>query len=276
MNTSVSAPALARQRVDFQAKSAARLSAFAIYGLGAVLFGATAFVWRDFNTWQPADGLNSPILRAVLLYATAVAQIIGGIAIQRRETLRFGSAALLCVAVIYAIFRLPHVVATPLVYAPWGGLSENLSIVAGAMILFGLSSRDGRQGRTLVQAGRVLFTVCVASFMLYQAFYIPDTASLVPKWIPPSQVFWAIATTIAFGLAALALALRRADVLATRLLTAMLLIFQVTIWIPMLVASPHSHMLWAANAQNFSIAGAAWIVSWLVSSAFSDKGLEET
>jgi hypothetical protein len=61
---------------------------------------------------------------------------------------------------------------------------------------------------------------------------------LVPKWIPPNQTFWAILTTIAFALAAIAILINCQARLAMRLMTLMLALFGVVVWIPRLIARP--------------------------------------
>jgi uncharacterized membrane protein YphA (DoxX/SURF4 family) len=101
----------------------------------------------------------------------------------------------------------------------------------------------------------------VISFTFEQVFYLSGTASFVPKWIPPGQMFWAIVTTIAFGLAAIALLNGRSALLAARLLTAMLIGFGLLVWLPAPFADTHKLINWAGNAQNLAITGAAWIVA---------------
>ena len=49
--------------------------------------------------------------------------------------------------------------------------------------------------------------------------------------------------------------------LASRLLTAEIVGFEILVWIPKLVAGPHDHVNWAGNAICIAIAGAAWAVS---------------
>jgi len=110
----------------------------------------------------------------------------------------------------------------------------------------------------------------VVSFTLEQVFYLAGTASFVPKWIPPGQMFWAITTTIAFALAAIALLARRSALLAARLLTLMIIGFGLLVWLPAPFADPDKIISWAGNAQNLAIAGAAWIVAdFLRHSSFS-------
>ena len=74
-------------------------------------------------------------------------------------------------------------------------------------------------------------------------------------------MFWAVITTIAFAMAAIALLTGRCALLASRLLTIMIVGFQLLVWLPAPLADPHKLISWAGNAQNLAIAGAAWIVS---------------
>jgi hypothetical protein len=101
----------------------------------------------------------------------------------------------------------------------------NIAQVAerAAIVYARLSSAWSRE--TLNRIGRILLGVCAASFTLEQAIYIHATAILVPRWLPPNQMFWAVTTTVLFALAAVALLTNRMALLATRLLTMMLVIF---------------------------------------------------
>ena len=74
-------------------------------------------------------------------------------------------------------------------------------------------------------------------------------------------MFWAITTTVAFALAAISLLTMRLALLASRLLTAMLIGFGLLVWLPAPFADPHKLINWAGNAQNLAITGAAWIVA---------------
>jgi hypothetical protein len=106
--------------------------------------------------------------------------------------------------------------------------------------------------------------ICAISFALEQAIYLNATTILVPKWLPPGQMFWAIATTVPFALAAVALFTNLMALLATRLLTIMLVSFGLLVWIPLLVSHPRSHTNWSEAAETFAIAGAAWILADLL------------
>jgi len=92
-----------------------------------------------------------------------------------------------------------------------------------------------------------------------------ETASLVPKWLPPSQMFWAILTTVAFGLAAIAILINRQARLAMRLMTLMLALFGVMVWVPHLIAHPKAHFNWSECVLTFLVTGAASMVAELKS-----------
>ncbi|HXW77823.1 MAG TPA: hypothetical protein VEJ20_10460 [Candidatus Eremiobacteraceae bacterium] len=113
----------------------------------------------------------------------------------------------------------------------------------------------------LARTGYICFGICVISFTLEQAVYLSGTASFVPKWIPPGQMFWAVVTTLAFALAAVALLSGFQARLASRLLTLMIAGFGLLVWLPMLVADPGTQSNWAGIGQNMAIDGAAWIVA---------------
>jgi uncharacterized membrane protein YphA (DoxX/SURF4 family) len=95
---------------------------------------------------------------------------------------------------------------------------------------------------------------------------LQETINMVPKWIPPSQRFWALATGIGHLLAGIAIVTGIQAVLAGRLLTAMILGFGSFVWVPAVVATPKAHLAWAGNAINLAVAGAAWIVADAIAS----------
>jgi hypothetical protein len=161
------------------------------------------------------------------------------------------------------LLGVPQIVATPQIYNSWGNFFEQFSLVTGAAIVYAqLSSVWAPE--TLNRIGRILFGICTASFALEQAFYLDNTAGLVPKWLPPSQMFWAITTTVFFALAAVALLTNRMALLATRLLAMMLVIFGLLVWVPLLLSNPYSHSNWSETAETFAIAGVAWILADLL------------
>jgi uncharacterized membrane protein YphA (DoxX/SURF4 family) len=233
-----------------------------VYGLAAILFGIITLVWHDFNTWQQIRPIGNIPHREILVYIAAAVELFGGIAIQWSRSARAGAIALGAIYLVFALLWVPFIVAEPLVYDRWGNFFEQFSLVSGALIVYALfRGGDSSQNAKLARVGYLLFGVCVVSFTLEQLFYLSGTAQFVPKWIPPGQMFWAVLTTVAFALAAIALFTGHSALLASRLLTLMVIGFGLLVWLPILFADPHKHFNWAGNAQNLAITGAAWIVT---------------
>ena len=233
-----------------------------VYGAAAVAFGVITLVWHDFNGWQQIQPLGNVPHREILVYLAAAVELAGGIAILWPRTARSGALALGAIYLIFALLWVPHIIATPQVYDRWGNFFEQFSLASGALIVYASDSRnDPAREVQLARIGYICFGICVISFTLEQLFYLSGTASFVPKWIPPGQVFWAITTTIALALAAIALLSGRSALLASRLLTAMLIGFGLLVWLPRPFADPHQLINWAGNAQNLAITGAVWIVA---------------
>jgi hypothetical protein len=222
-----------------------------VFGVAALASGIVTLAWHDYNDFHQ--------LRHIV-YAAAAAQIFGGAALQFHRTAKTGALVLGAVYLFFASLCVPEIVASPQIYNSWGNFFEQFSLLTGAAIVYArLSSAWSRE--TINRIGRILLGICAASFTLEQAFYLEATAQLVPKWLPPSQMFWAIATTVFFALAAVTLLANRLALLAARLLTMMLVIFGLIVWVPLVLSDLQSHTNWSENAETFAIAGAAWILA---------------
>jgi uncharacterized membrane protein YphA (DoxX/SURF4 family) len=232
------------------------------YGLAAIGSGICALAWHDFNNWQQIKELGAGPLREILTYIVAAVEILGGVAIQGPRTARAGAVALGTIYLSFALLGVPLIIEHPLVYNGFGNFFEQFSLASGAVILYASSGpiASARAAR-LAQIGYFSFGICVVSFALEQLFYLSATARLVPKWIPPGQMFWAIATTAAFALAAIALLTGFMAQLASRLTTAMIVGFGLLVWLPALFADPHSFLNWSESTETFAIAASAWIVA---------------
>jgi len=234
-----------------------------VFGVAALAFGLITLAWPDIYDWLQLRYIWNAQDGRAFVYAAAAAQIFGGAAIQFRRTAKTGAVVLGAVYLAFALLCVPRIVARPQIYDRWGNFFEQFSLVTGAAIVYArLSSASAPE--KLRRIGRILFGLCTVSFTLEQAIHLDATASLVPKWLPPSQIFWAVTTTIAFALAAVALLTNRTVILATRLLTMMLAIFGLLVWVPLLLSDPRNHTNWSETAETFAIAGAAWILADLL------------
>ena len=225
-----------------------------VFGFATLASGVVTLTWHNSNTESRTH---------VFVLAVALGQIIGGALIQLRRIAKAGALVLAAAYLVSVLLCLPQLVTAPQIYNSWGNFFEQFSLFTGAALVYA-SLGSVWSPVTLNRMGRILLGICVASFALEQAFYLGPTASLVPKWIPPSQMFWAMTTTVFFALAALALLANQKALLAARLLTAMIVGFGLLVWVPLLVSRPHDHGNWSETAETFAIAGATWILADLL------------
>lgn len=216
-----------------------------VFGASAILLGAICLIWHDADTWQSLPYFKQTFVADVL----AIAQIAGGLAVFFPSLARWGSIVL---GIVYAILTLgcvPSIVAHPGVYGSYVLFFEIFALVCGAFAAFA------------PVPARIGMGICTVSFALAQVAYLKFTASLVPSWILPNQMFWAIATTVAFALAAIAILINVRAQLALRLMTLMLALFGLLVWVPALVTHGEMHGNWSEFALNFLITGAAWLAA---------------
>jgi uncharacterized membrane protein len=137
-----------------------------------------------------------------------------------------------------------------------------LAIAASALIVYATTAQiDKGLTARLTRLGQITFGVCSVIWGGAHFVYMNLTAPLVPKWLPPGQVFWGYATGVCFIAAGLALLTGIQARLAAILLTAMIASFGLLANGPMLVANPSSHWNWTESILNLALIGAAWVVA---------------
>ena len=227
-----------------------------VFGLGAVAFGILTLTSHQIHG---LGGLSHP---GILVYTAGITEVAGGIAVQWQRSVRFGAIILVSIFSIFSLYMIPPIFKTPLDFSPYGNFFEVFSILIGSFFILTSTLLSEREKAAKIErAAYICYGISVITYALYQLFFLRYTASLVPKWIPPGQMFWAVATTIAFALAAIAILSGRSALLASVLLTTMIILFGLLIWVPACVIHPHVMSNWTENCSNLAIAGSAWIVA---------------
>jgi hypothetical protein len=236
-----------------------------VFGASAVLFGVIALMWHDSDTWQSLSQIWSLPFGTIVGGCLMIAQIACGIGMQYPRTARLASVVVGVVYLFFSLACVPGIIAAPTIYAQYGSFFEQFSLLCGAIALYAATEANEARAIAFGRVARLGLGLCAISFTVSQMVYLRVTADLVPKWIPPNQMFWAILTTIAFALAAIAILINRQARLALRLMTLMLALFGVVVWIPRLIARPQAHLNWSEFGLTFLITGAAWMVAALKS-----------
>lgn len=231
-----------------------------VFAGGAIFLGLLGLVSGDYAaTWQHV-GANMPF-RVQLAYLTALIELGAGAGLLWRPTAR---ASALTLTILFALFTLvwvPTYLENLKNFDPLGNVFEEFSATVAAAVLFASFSPAGSMVARREPNLTRLYGLSAISFGIGHIYYFPGILGWIPKWLPPSQMFWEYATTIGFFLAAVAILTGIMAPLASRLVTAEILAFEIFVWIPKLVAGPHDHFNWAGNGISILLSGAPWVVS---------------
>ena len=233
-----------------------------VFGLGIMAIGLAGLVWGDFIAGQIVP--NDFPHRTALAYTVAVLLLIAGVILQWRRSASVSAAALTTYYLIVVIIVMHgHVLlAHYKEYGPYDGLAEQFAITAAALIVYTATARiPASLAARLTLIGQLTFGLCALIFGGAHFVYMNFTAPLVPKWLPPSQVFWGYLTGVAFLAAGLALLTRIQARIAAILLTAMLASFTLLVHIRTLFTDHKTQFNWTELAVNLAILGAAWVVA---------------
>jgi uncharacterized membrane protein YphA (DoxX/SURF4 family) len=246
-----------------------------VYAVAAIAAGMVNLIWHDFATgWQPIQAFGDHVPgREIYACITAIWLVLGGAAMLWRRTARGGAKALAIVYAIFAVFWLPRLYWVPhflgfrasAVIGVMAGVGEQAMLVcAGVIVSVWLGTPKSPSHPKAAVIARVVFGLCALSLGLGHLTNLKNVAPLVPTWLPPGGVFWAVATGIGFVLAGLAILPGILNVLASLLLSLMLFVFSALVLAPQVFADPRSHEAWGGNAFNLAAVGAAWVVAdWL-------------
>jgi uncharacterized membrane protein YphA (DoxX/SURF4 family) len=234
-----------------------------IYGLGAVALGLTGLIWGDFAVvWEPSPkGYGGP---TSLGYAVALVPLLAGLAMQWQRAALFGAVALFvpyCVAIIF--FDFPRGFAHAAEFGAWYGVLENSALAAAALIICTFyGPLEAATAERVSKIARIIFGICLIYFGLAHHFYLANTVSMVPAWLPPGQTFWAYATGAGHVLAGIAIISGVYARLATMLLAGMFIVFTILVHVPrVFITLPHNHFAWGENAVNIALIGSAWVIA---------------
>jgi len=234
---------------------------YRVFGIAAVGFGVVGLVYRDFaSVWQPVPpGIPH---RVALACVAAILFLIAGATMQWPPAARTSAAVLVVLYFLFSLLWLRRVIGFPGMIGTWSGYGEQLALVTSGVVLFLDFSPQKPKGAGIVaRVCLILFGLCFISLGLAHFAALEFTASMVPAWIPPGQRFWAMATGVFHLMAGASIIFGVLDLLAARLLTAMIIGFGILVWLPQIFRNPHNHMNWAGNVMNLALVGAAWIMA---------------
>jgi uncharacterized membrane protein len=237
-----------------------------VYSAGIMALGIACLVFHDFDPGQTVP-LTFPI-RSALVYAAGVLMLFSGAAIEWRRTAAWGAAALSAYYIVFVLLLMNgHVLLTDYsAYGTYEEISMQLALATGGLIIFLTAMQsdariDATVASRVMRVCQLAFGICSLIWGGAHFVFMNLTAPLVPKWLPPGQVFWGYLTGVFFIAAGLAIVTRLQARVAAILLTVMIASFGLLANAPMLLANPSSHWNWTESILNLALSGAAWVVA---------------
>ena len=233
-----------------------------VYGLGVMALGITTLV---FGTWDPGQPVPASFpARTALAYAAGALMLAAAMAVEWRRITAWGAAALTIYYTLFVVILMNGrlLLKYYAVYVVYEDIAMQLAIAAGGLLVYAATVEiDAALATRLTRVGQLAFGVCALIFGRAHFVYMHNTASLVPKWLPPTQEFWGYATGIGFVAAGVAILTGVQARLAAILMTAMLICFGVLANGPQLLRDRASHWNWTESAVNLAVVGAAWVLA---------------
>ena len=238
------------------------------YGLATVATGILDIVWGAFEaSHQPIQSLGRHIPgQQVLAYIAGVWLVAAGMAILWRRTARIGAAGSAAIYLIFGLFWLPRFYVVPhtlgfhigiLIFIVFG-LAQQLLLAAPGVMVYAETGSDPVSRERQLIAARWMLGLSPIVFGLGHLINVQAIVRFVPHWVPFGS-FWTVLTGIAFVLAGIAMVSGIRDVLATRLLMLMLLLFEAMVEVPPVFVRPHNQVAWGGAMYNLAAIGACWI-----------------
>lgn len=236
------------------------LFAIGLIGLGilALIYGDFALVWQPVALWMPG--------RTFLAYASGVLMLFGGLGLLFTRTAAWSARILFPYLILWALLKVPAVFVAPQIEGVWLGLGELTLLLSGGWILFATVAEipEGSvfafaAGENGIRIARYIFAVSVIPIGLSHLFYVQQTASFVPAWLP-FRTGWAYLTglgQIASGLGVLFSVLPEVAAVAE---VGMICVFTLLVWGPRILISPQRFSS-TAFFISWVIAAAAWLVA---------------
>ncbi|HEV2364989.1 MAG TPA: hypothetical protein VGS12_12420 [Caulobacteraceae bacterium] len=242
---------------------AATFVALGLYGLATGRLGA---VWAPVPKAWPG--------RETLAWASALISLAAGLGLLWRRAAPAAAATLALTLLAWMLaFKAAVIVAHPAAAAAWESCGETAVLAAAAWVLFAqvAPAAPVLGGRAGARLARSLYALALIAFGASHFAYIPETAALVPPWLPahPALVMFTGGAYIAAGAAILLSPFWREaggrlgeglGRVAAILVAVQIGLFTLLVWAPKIAAGA-SAADWSEAVISFALTAAAWALA---------------
>ena len=225
----------------------------AAFAATLIILGMVGLIKGDFTPiWLPLP--KGVPARAVLVYLSAIVQLVSGVGLLWQRTAAVASRVLLSVLVAWLLlWNVPDLLLHPGMELTWAAC-QTAVLVGAAWVLYVWFA-----GGTGLRIARALYGLALIPFGIAHFTYIARTTAMVPGWLP-WHLFWAYffgCTFIAAGVAVLIGVYAR---LAAVLSVLQLGMFTLLVWVPVMAGRP-SASDWSEFVVSWALTAAGWVVA---------------
>jgi uncharacterized membrane protein YphA (DoxX/SURF4 family) len=193
--------------------------------------------------------------------------LFGGAGLLFRATATWSARILFLYLIVWLLLKVPALLVAPQIEAVWLGFGELAVLLAGGWTLFAVLTKP--QGSSIltfaasesgIRMARILFAVSLIPIGLSHLFYVKETASMVPAWLP-FRPGWARLTGIGQISCGIAVLFSIRPRIAAAAEAGMLTLFTLLVWGPAILAAPKTRLPWTAFFISWAIAAGAWVVA---------------
>ncbi|HYX45696.1 MAG TPA: DoxX family membrane protein, partial [Sphingomicrobium sp.] len=116
-------------------------------------------------------------------------------------------------------------------------------------------------GDTGMRIAHLLYGLALIAFGFSHFAYMNLTAPLIPKWLPPSQTFWAYFTGAAYLAAGLAIVTGIAGRIGAVGSALMMTLITLIVWGPGVASGKFDSSNWQEPVVSWALTAAAWLVA---------------
>ncbi|HXD23760.1 MAG TPA: hypothetical protein VN613_10435 [Gemmatimonadaceae bacterium] len=236
------------------------------FGLLMAGLGIQGLIIAKFTTaWAPVPpGVPG---RAVLVYLIAIVSLACGLGLLWQPAAARAARGLLIAFVIwFIVWRVRALFIASLVEGTWSAGATLVMIAASWSIYAALATEADRKmfgfpiGARGTRIAQILYGIAMIPFGYAHFAYLQHTADLVPSWLP-WHLGWAYLTGGAFIAAAIGILFNFQARLAVTLSAAMMGIFGLFVWVPVVLKPPVSAGDWGEFASTVALTIAGFAVA---------------
>ena len=231
-----------------------------LLGLGvlAIIHGDFALVWQPVPAWLPA--------RTAFAYGSGVLMLLLAAGLSLPSAQVWSVRILFPYLILWAMLKVPDVIAAPKVEGSYLGLGELTLLLSGGWTLFARLGEIGPNSALYFLAGdrgvrmaRILFALSIIPIGLSHMVYLQATTGFIPHWLPYPKG-WAILTgagQVASGLGVLFGVL---PAIAAWAEAGQITCYTLLLWLPAAITAP-SRFNWTAFFISWIFGAAAYAVA---------------